>query len=50
MKGLEVDNIGRVSLAQMDKLLCKSFTAVCSEGKPVSGLVIIYKPVFFIMK
>jgi len=30
-------------LAQMDKVLYKWFTAMCSEGKPVAGPMIIEK-------
>jgi hypothetical protein len=37
-------------LAQTDKVLHKWFTAMHSEGKPVTGLMIIEKAKFIMMK
>ena len=37
-------------LAQLDKVLHKWFTAMHSEGKPVTGLMIIKKAKFIMMK
>jgi hypothetical protein len=34
-------------LVQLDKVLYKWFTALRSEGKPMTGLVIIEKPKYF---
>jgi hypothetical protein len=34
-------------LVQLDKVLCKWFTAMHSEGKPVTGLMMIEKAKFF---
>jgi len=47
---LNSQTLKQPKLAQLDKVFHKLFTAMHSQGKPVTGLMIIEKAKFIMMK